>query len=136
MKPRPRSYDPFATLHTLVPVPAMPAANEPTHRATMSMPVDDRSALERRYPGIVSAVTVQWGHPEMNDYFDRLWLADSTSTPIDPEAMSDLMVLAQVHQWLAPRRQQHSLATIYGTDQAAVKSRGDPWAITDHARRR
>jgi hypothetical protein len=84
-----------------------------------------RSVLEERHPGMVQAILLMWGHPEMNAYFDRLWLADGSQTPIDPEAMSELMVLAQVHHMLMPQRPQTSLATIYGT--AYTPGKRDVW---------
>jgi len=67
---------------------------------------------------MAQAISLMWGYPEMNAYFDRLWLADGSQTPIDPEAMSELMLLAQIHQAIVPQRPGRSLATIYGTDYA------------------
>ncbi|HXF47255.1 MAG TPA: hypothetical protein VNK91_14160 [Burkholderiaceae bacterium] len=83
--------------------------------------------LETRYPGMVQAITLMWGHPELNAYFDRLWLSDGTQTPIDPDAMSELMLLAQIHQHLVLQRPARSLASIYGTDYANPRKR-DVWA--------
>ena len=71
--------------------------------------------LETRYPGMAHAITLLWGHPEMNDYFRKLWLADDNQTPIEPEAMSELMLLAQVHLHIVPEKPQRTLASIYGT---------------------
>jgi hypothetical protein len=109
MKPRLRSYDPFAQLQTLSPRLAAP---EIGRRASDAR---DRSVLEERYPGMAHAITLQWGHPEMNEYFRRLWLADGSQTPIEPEAMSELMLLAQVHLFIVPEKPQRTLASIYGT---------------------
>ena len=75
---------------------------------------------------MVQAISLMWGYPELNAYFDRLWIADGTQTPIDPEAMSELMLLAQVHQALVPQRPARSLASIYGADRN-VGRRKDLW---------
>ncbi len=112
MKPRPRSYDPFSRLPTLSP-PARPAASAAAARRAPD--ARDRSVLETRYPGMAHAITLLWGHPEMNEYFRKLWLADENQTPIEPEAMSELMLLAQVHSYIVPDKPQRTLASIYGT---------------------
>ncbi|HEU0201447.1 MAG TPA: hypothetical protein VFR86_13560 [Burkholderiaceae bacterium] len=126
MKPRPRPYDPFASLSPPVQPQQRQAANDAVTRSQSARPsTNGRSVLEERYPGMVQAITLMWGHPEMNAYFDRLWLADGTQTPIDPEAMSELMVLAQVHHNLIPQRPQRSLANIYGT--AYTPAKRDVW---------
>jgi hypothetical protein len=130
MKPRIRPYNPFANLQAPA---ASPAANDPMSRAAPTPRTSGRSVLESRYPGMVQAITLMWGYPELNAYFDRLWLADGTQTPIDPEAMSELMLLAQIHQQLVPQRPARSLASIYGTDYASPRKR-DVWA--DVPRRR
>jgi len=125
MKARPNPYDPFANPHTHA---AQPAANDAVTR-TAAAPAPkggDRSILEARYSGMVQAISLMWGYPELNAYFDRLWIADGTQTPIDPEAMSELMLLAQVHQALVPQRPARSLASIYGADRN-VGRRKDLW---------
>lgn len=111
MKPRPRSYDPFARLPTLSPPARDAAPAAPARRASDG----DRSVLEARYPGMAHAITLLWGHPEMNEYFRRLWLADDNQPPIEPDAMSELMLLAQVHLYIVPEKPQRTLASIYGT---------------------
>ncbi|MCS7100855.1 MAG: hypothetical protein NZL99_04070, partial [Burkholderiaceae bacterium] len=84
------------------------------------------SVLEKRYPAILNSIRLMWGYPELNTYFDKLWLADGNQTPIDPEAMSELMLLARVHQELVPARPARNLASIYGTDYPATRRR-DVW---------
>jgi len=84
------------------------------------------SVLEARRPDMVRAITLLWGHPEMDQYFERLWLSDGSQAPIDPETMSDLMLLAQVHRAVLPRRPQQTLATIYGGDRVHAGA-GDVW---------
>ena len=129
MKPRLRSYDPFADLHPGLPHPArlpQSAANDAvTPRADLTSE-SGRSVLESRHPGMVQAICLMWGYPELNAYFDRLWLADGSETPIAPDAMSELMLLAQLHQAVVPQRPGRSLATVYGTDYTR-NTRRDVW---------
>ena len=84
------------------------------------------SVLEAFHPDISQAVTLLWGHPEMNQYFERLWLDDGSGTPIAPEAMSELMLLAGVHRWLSPQRPVRSMAAIYDASHAPSR-RKDLW---------
>ncbi len=102
-----------------------PAYLSPAKEAAPVAKRADRSALEERHPAIANAILLMWGYPEMNAYFDRLWLADGTQTPIDPEAMSELMLLSRVHQVLVPQRPARSLASIYGA--APKSSKRDVW---------
>ena len=94
------------------------------------------SVLEVMHPDIAKAITLLWGYPEMNEYFDRLWLADSGSRPIDPDAMSELMLLARVHQHLVPARPRRQLSDLYGGSKLydAAASHADVWS--DVPRRR
>lgn len=77
----------------------LPVAPQPMAAARSAQAL---SMLERKHPDIAQAVTLLWGYPEMNAYFDRLWQGEGDSKPIAPDAMSDLMVLARVHQSLLP----------------------------------
>lgn len=150
MKPRARLYDPFASSNAWAPRhQAKPAsfahtAANSTFLATQGLPTQvsvgaqpsradqltniERSALEAKYPGIAMAVTLLWGYPEMNDYFGKLWLADENSEPIDPDAMADLMLLARLHQHLAPSRTERTMASMLGADfnQFAIGDRERP----------
>jgi hypothetical protein len=92
------------------------------------------SVLEAQHPEIVQAVTLLWGYPEMNTYFEKLWLDDGSGTgrPLAPEAMSELMLLAGVHQWLTPQRPCRTMASIY--DASTRRQDRDVWA--DIPRRR
>lgn len=136
MKPRARVYDPFANSTWSTPdrAPATQLAKAAEDSATLSslgqpnhvnMGAADRRAvaisaerspLEAKYPVIALAVTLLWGRPEMSDYFDKLWLADESSQPIDPDAMSDLMLLARLHQQLQPPPRGGRLAAAFGSD--------------------
>jgi len=94
------------------------------------------SVLEACHPDILKAISLLWGFPEMNEYFDRLWMADEKTGPIDPDAMSELMMLARVHQSLVPRRPSRSMASIYGSNRLheTPTAANDPWS--DVPRRR
>ena len=61
-----------------------------------AVPLRQASALEALHPEIVQAITLLWGYPEMDVYFEKLWLDDGNGSPIAPEAMSELMLLAGV----------------------------------------
>jgi len=112
-----------ATLQSRTP-PAPPAPARPASNST------SKSILEARHPEIARAVSLLWGYPEMNEYFDRLWLSDGSQGPIDPDAMSELMLLARVHQTLLPQRPGRSLASIYGGNRMYDNSSTghDPWS--------
>ncbi len=84
------------------------------------------SVLEARHPEIIQAITLLWGYPEMNQYFEKLWLDDGTGSPIDPEAMSELMLLAGVHRWLAPQLPARNMASVYDATNAAQRPK-DLW---------
>lgn len=96
--------------------------------------MNEPSKLERKYPRMASAISLLWGYPEMNEYFDKLWLADGTSEPIDPEVMADLMLLARVHQDVLPVRPKSSLASIYGTAYADRPAKDDVWGYAQRMR--
>lgn len=89
----------------------------------------DPSVLEALHPEIVQAITLLWGYPEMNQYFEKLWLDDGTRSPIAPEAMSELMLLAGVHRWLAPQVPARTMASIYDASHTAhsLNRRKDLW---------
>ncbi len=107
--------------------PARPA------RRTPEPVVRQRSVLEAMHPEIVQAITLLWGYPEMNTYFEKLWLSDGSAMPIAPEAMSELMLLAGVHRWLAPERPARNLASIYDASVAPPR-RKDIWEETPRRR--
>jgi hypothetical protein len=92
--------------------PVRPARTGPDH--ILRQP----SVLEALHPEIVQAVTLLWGYPEMNVYFEKLWLDDGSGAPIAPEAMSELMLLAGVHRWLTPPRPVRTMASIYDASNA------------------
>lgn len=87
------------------------------------------SVVEARHPEIIRAIGLLWGYPELNEYFDRLWLAEGNLGPIDPDAMSELMLLSRIHQTIVPHRPGRSLASFYGPqhDPDKIPRRTDPW---------
>jgi hypothetical protein len=91
------------------------------------------SVLEMLHPDIMQAITLLWGYPEMNTYFEKLWLDDGRGSPIAPEAMSELMLLAGVHRWLTPQRPVRNLASIYDASHATTRPR-DVWDDTPRRR--
>ncbi len=140
MKPRLRSYDPFASLYTLSSATQGPRTTTAANDAARppSPRPDGQSVLELRYPGMAHAISLLWGQPEMNAYFNKLWLADERSAPIEPDAMSELMFLAQVHQWIVPNKPQTQMGTMYGSAFRNVEAprRRDPWEDFTSSRRR
>jgi len=100
-------------------------------------PLEDFSIIEVRHPEMARAITLLWGYPEMNEYFDRIWVDDGFQAPIDPDAMSELMLLARLHMSILPQRPGRNLATILGNNRWQQSSRSetrDPWG--DVPRRR
>lgn len=98
-------------------------------RSSLPPPSREPSVLEALHPEIVQAITLLWGYPEMNQYFDKLWLDDGTRRPLAPEAMSELMVLAGVHRWVSPQLPARTMASIYDASQPshALGRRKDIW---------
>lgn len=134
MKPRLRSYDPFAALDMSVTVPRRPATLSQAPASERMSGSQGGSKLERCYPAMARAIELLWGYPEMNEYFAKLWLADGNAEPIDPEVMADLMLLARVHQDVVPTRPRASMATIYGSAYGEGPTRRDVWAEVSRRR--
>jgi len=110
--------------------PAPLSANGSGATARRDEVTGEVSILEARHPDIARAISLLWGFPEMNEYFARMWLADTFHEPIDPDAMSELMLLSRVHQSVLPQRPNRSLAAIYGSNRLHGPSSGDrdPWS--------
>ncbi|MCU0939557.1 MAG: hypothetical protein MUC86_10535 [Burkholderiaceae bacterium] len=132
MKPPIRSYA-FDSLDVRSnPGVAMPRSQSFSSERTS--PRDSASRLERVYPAMANAIRLLWGYPEMNEYFDKLWLADGRAEPIDPEVMADLMLLARVHQEIVPARPKASPASIYGRAYGERPAKQDIWGTTPRVR--
>ena len=94
-----RSYDPFATLHTLPPRAA--AWSEDVRKAPDTR-LDPRCALETHHPLISRKIVGLWGSVELATYLSRVWFDDSAQGPIHPDAAAELMLLTRVHATLHP----------------------------------
>jgi len=93
-------------------------------------PLLEASILEERHPEMARAITLLWGYPEMNEYFDRIWIADGFQAPINPDAMSELMLLARLHQAILPQRPDRTMASMLGSTRLhehGVTASRDPW---------
>jgi hypothetical protein len=85
------------------------------------------SVLERDHPAIVRTLTLLWGYPELNQYFDNIASGlDTRLSGLDPTAMAELMLLSAVHQGVCPHRPPPKIETEYG----AVRL-GRPWRSAD-----
>lgn len=115
-------------------VRAAPEALRPAAAGAASERMSQQSKLERNYPQMARAISLLWGYPEMNEYFDKLWLSDGSSQPIDPEVMADLMLLARVHQEVLPVRPKTTLNSIYGTAYAERATKSDVWSYAHRMR--
>ena len=93
-----RSYDPFATLHTL---PPRNAAWSEEVRAPDSR-LDPRCALETHHPLISRKIVGLWGSVELASYLGRVWFDDSAQGPIHADAAAELILLTRVHAMLVP----------------------------------
>jgi hypothetical protein len=102
---------------------AEPAEDVPAPRTDPSAAADaihdERSLLERQYPAVTRALTLLWGYPEMNQYFEKAWGGQDTSLDLDPAAMSELMTLAAVHRYICPYKPAVKVADIYGDGRRA-----------------
>ena len=130
-------YDAFyRTIPSLGGKNASRSGDEASVRTVRSAPhpvLRQPSVLEATHPEIIEAITLLWGYPEMNQYFEKLWLDDGTASPIAPEAMSELMLLAGVHRWLAPQLPARNMASVYDATHSSARSK-DLWG--DVPRRR
>jgi hypothetical protein len=80
---------------------------------------DSRSVVESRYPAVVRALTLLWGHPEMNQYFEKVWSGRDPSLSLEPDAMAELMLLAAVHRRVCPYQPAKSVEDFYGAGRWA-----------------
>lgn len=133
MKPRLRSYDPFATLDYSQRPRTISPLQSPGRVSARDGNVDPRSVLEREYPHVCARIATLWGYPEANEYFDSLWLQEGERQGFVPDAMSELMLLARLHQMIVPRKAKTSLAGIYGSAYNADVKR-DLWEETPRRR--
>ena len=94
---------------------ARPAPATPTSDASLSV-------LERRHPAVIQTLRLLWGYPELNQYFEKVYSGRDSSLNLAPDAMAELMVLANVHQRICPQRPAATVREIYGSSRLS-----DPW---------
>jgi hypothetical protein len=81
---------------------------------------DEASVIEERYPNVARALTLLWGYPEMNQYFEKAWSGqDPALASLEPAAMAELMLLAAVHQRVCPYRPAKKVEEFYGSGRWA-----------------
>jgi len=90
--------------------PAVPA----TARLRAGAPDGNLSLLERHHPAVVRSLTLLWGYPEMNQFFEKVWSGQDASLNLEPAAMSELMMLAAIHQRICPYRPARKVEELYG----------------------
>jgi hypothetical protein len=62
-----------------------------------------KTELEEKFARIVTQITLMWGYPEMDTFFNKLWIDDRGDRAGFPKAvMEDLMFLASLHQAAYP----------------------------------
>ncbi|MDH5208108.1 MAG: hypothetical protein OEW34_05670 [Burkholderiaceae bacterium] len=84
------------------------------------------SVLEQRYPQVVRTLTLLWGYPELNQYFDNIASGlDTRLNGLEPAAMSELMLLSAVHQGVCPHRPARKVQDEHGASRL-----GGPWRST------
>lgn len=86
------------------------------------LPLGDLSVLEHRYPGVVRTLTLLWGYPELNQYFDKISGGLDPQLNLEPAAMAEVMLLFAVHQRLCPYRPAKTMDEMYGPGRF-----GGPW---------
>jgi hypothetical protein len=68
-----------------------------------TMTDNEATLLEIKFPRIASAITLLWGNPEMDVYFNRMVIdnrGDREGFP--PEVMSDILFLISLHNYAFP----------------------------------
>ncbi len=74
----------------------------------------EESVLERHYPAVVRAITLLWGHPELNQYFAKIWNGQDAALMLEPDAMAEAMLLSGIHQRICPFVPARSVEDLYG----------------------
>ena len=83
-------------------------------RAASARDAGESSVLERNYPAVVQALTLLWGFPEMNQYFEKVWSGQDPSLNLEPAALSELMMLAAIHQRICAHTPARKVEELYG----------------------
>ena len=80
------------------------------------------SVLEQRYPAAVRTLTLLWGYPELNQWFDRITTGVEPKLNFEPAALAELMLLCSIHQRFCPHRPAKTIDQVYGGSQGS-----GPW---------
>lgn len=86
----------------------------PTLTRAAPAPVADLSVVEQRHPAVVQALTLLWGRPEMNQYFQKIADGQAPAPDLNPAALAELMLLADVHRRICPFQPAKSVEELYG----------------------
>lgn len=80
------------------------------------------SVLEQRYPAAVRTLTLLWGHPELNQWFDKITTGVDPRLNFEPAALAELMLLSSIHQRVCPHRPAKAIDQVYGASHGS-----GPW---------
>lgn len=75
------------------------------------------SVLEQRYPTAIRTLTLLWGYPELNQWFDKITAGDDPRLDFEPAALAELMLLSSIHQRICPHRPAKTIDQVYGSSQ-------------------
>jgi hypothetical protein len=75
------------------------------------------SVLEQRHPAAVRTLTLLWGYPELNQWFDKITAGTDPKLDFEPAALAELMLLSSIHQRVCPQRPAKSIDQVYGASQ-------------------
>ncbi|MGZ8272724.1 MAG: hypothetical protein ACXWUM_02330 [Burkholderiaceae bacterium] len=80
------------------------------------------SVLEQRYPAAIRTLTLLWGYPELNQWFDKITAGVDSRLNFEPSALAELMLLSSIHQRICPHRPATTIDQVYATSQGS-----GPW---------
>lgn len=99
-----------------------------TQPSTVS-PVAEVSVIEQRYPAVTQVLTLLWGRPELNQYFQKIAAGHAPASDLTPAAMAELMLLADIHRCICPHQPARTVEELYGKDLSA-----DTWKMARQRR--
>lgn len=91
---------------------------------TAAAPAAELSVVEQRYPAVTQALTLLWGRPEMNQYFQKIASGHAPAPDLTPAAMAELMLLADIHRRICAHQPAKSVEELYGKGRWA-----DTWKL-------
>jgi len=93
-------------------------------RQPVASPATEMSVIEQHYPAVTQALTLLWGRPEMNQYFQKAAGGSTPAPDLTPAAMAELMLLANIHRRICPHQPAKSVEELYGKER-----RDDTWKL-------